>query len=318
MQPRRPAAAMPMMAASSGYCETTTVGEGDCIAGDKGSWPLSPAETRNHAAALRSCTHRCTGCPRCAFISVSRRFFDCSWFARCELGALKREPGSFKTYAMNISRSPAQPVRTSWADGFCGATVDGESNDCARDDLGSFGLKPHQLVNWSMAWTACTRHCLGCARCQYITVSLSNADCSWYASCNMRHLSKSPFARGFRTRRVRRSVPHRLPEPTPLYEPPSGDATAAPTCSIYVHDPGARYNIDAMLQPGQRWSDTDHNWHVAMWLHRALLNYEHRTHDPRAADVIYLAHYFLTENPIGLRLRRNPDQITDGLPMITR
>ena len=49
---------------------------------------------------------------------------------------------------------------------------------------------------------------------------------------------------------------------------------------------------------GQRWADTDHSWHVAHWLHRALQHaYPHVTDDPREADVIFIAHYFLVANP---------------------
>lgn len=82
-----------------------------------------------------------------------------------------------------------------------------------------------------------------------------------------------------------------------MYEPPSRH-TISPSCSIYVHDPGPRYNAQPMSMKGQRWSDTDHNWHVAYWLHQALLNYEHRVDDPSKADAIFVAHYFLTANPV--------------------
>ena len=70
------------------------------------------------------------------------------------------------------------------------------------------------------------------------------------------------------------------------------------TCSIYIHDPGPRFNINAMsLEPNRsRWSDPDHSWHVAYWLHRGLLRYAHRTDDASKADVIFIAHYFLTYN----------------------
>ena len=39
---------------------------------------------------------------------------------------------------------------------------------------------------------------------------------------------------------------------------------------------------------------------------QALLRYSHRTYDPRKADVIYLAHYFLTENPVTRQLDFGP------------
>jgi len=67
-------------------------------------------------------------------------------------------------------------------------------------------------------------------------------------------------------------------------------------CKVYVHDPGPRYNSEAMQNPTHRWSDLDHNWHVAYWLHQGLLRYQGRTTDISQADVIFVAHYFLTKN----------------------
>ena len=72
---------------------------------------------------------------------------------------------------------------------------------------------------------------------------------------------------------------------------------ASSSCSVYVHDPGKRFNVEAMSQPSQRWSQLDHSWHVAYWLHRALLRYARRVDKPADADVIFVAHYFLHENP---------------------
>ena len=69
-------------------------------------------------------------------------------------------------------------------------------------------------------------------------------------------------------------------------------------CSIYVHDPGPRFNLHAMSAEPNRtlWTDLDHYQHVAYWLHRGLLRYPNRSHNPAAADVIFIAHYFLTYN----------------------
>ena len=87
-------------------------------------------------------------------------------------------------------------------DGYCGETIDGEINDCARDSFGSLGpLQPEHLVNWSVAWSVCTTRCLSCSRCRYLTVSLKHADCSWYDKCDLPHIKRKPS--GFRSRRVR-------------------------------------------------------------------------------------------------------------------
>eukprot|EP00966_Prymnesium_polylepis_P308587 7131037-Prymnesium_polylepis.1 len=202
---------------------------------------------------------------------------------------------------MALTRSTA-PLTSAVHDGYCGETLDGEINDCSRDSFGSLGpLQPAHLVNWSTAWSVCAARCLGCARCRYLTVSLQHADCSWYARCDLKSIRRKPT--GFLSRRVRWSkLPPEPPAP-PLHEPArSDDDGAAPSCSIYVHDPGGRYNTQPMGMPGQRWSDTDHNWHVAYWLHRALLRYARRAESAADADVVFLAHYFLTENPVGAPL----------------
>lgn len=68
-------------------------------------------------------------------------------------------------------------------------------------------------------------------------------------------------------------------------------------CSVYVHDPGEKFNALAMRDPAQRWQDLDHYQHVAYWLHQGLLRYTHRTTDLDSADVVFVAHYFLTHNP---------------------
>ena len=45
-----------------GYCEVTQDDEGDCEAGNKGSWKLTPDEARSQEGALRACTRKCDGC----------------------------------------------------------------------------------------------------------------------------------------------------------------------------------------------------------------------------------------------------------------
>jgi len=76
-----------------------------------------------------------------------------------------------------------------------------------------------------------------------------------------------------------------------------------PPCSIYLHDPGPRYNVEPMHQPGQLWANPDHWWGVAHHLHQALSAADgiqdgriRTTKDPEKADVIFVAHYFLTDN----------------------
>ena len=171
--------------------------------------------------------------------------------------------------------------------------MDQESNDCTADGSGSFGLRPHEAHNWSAAWSVCVSRCLKCERCRYITVSLKESDCSWYAHCDMRRLHS---AQGFRSLKVQSGELQRIPHLS-LHAPPSNQDGAPPSCSIYIHDPGARFNSQPMALADQRWGDTDIAWHVAYWLHQTLRTYAHRVDNPANADVIFLAHYFLTDHP---------------------
>jgi hypothetical protein len=184
------------------------------------------------------------------------------------------------------------------APGYCGATMDREVNDCTTDEMGSWGLKAAEARNWAVAQSVCVSHCLSCERCRFVTVSLKHTDCSWYAHCNLKRLKGSA---DFLSVRVRSGWLHNIPRPeyrgSRLYEPPRLESNRPSSCNIYVHDPGSRFNTQPMALPDQRWGDTDHNWHVAYWVHRALSTYAHHVHDPRKADVIFIAHYFLTDNP---------------------
>jgi hypothetical protein len=191
------------------------------------------------------------------------------------------------------------------APGICGSTLDREVNDCTSDTKGSWGLRQHETHSWKMATNLCVRRCLSCERCRYITVSLKHRDCSWYAECDMRRLVGSAEFISVKVRSDSLAPVKRRP----LYEPPSKEDNRPPTCRIYIHDPGSRLNTRAMAMPNQRWNDTDHNWHVAYWVHRALSTYANRVQDPREADVIFIAHYFLTDNP--------PDRPLDfGYPLL--
>ena len=87
--------------ARQGFCEATTDGdEGDCAAGNKGTYKLTPAEVSSWTVAAEACTRRCKRCGRCRFISLSIRFADCSWFQSCRLGSLNRGVPGFISAAV--------------------------------------------------------------------------------------------------------------------------------------------------------------------------------------------------------------------------
>ena len=61
----------------AGYCGVTEGGtnEAYCEKGAHGAFP--------RVSNLRSCIARCLECSRCAFVSYSKRFDDCSWYSTC-------------------------------------------------------------------------------------------------------------------------------------------------------------------------------------------------------------------------------------------
>ena len=73
--------------AAPGYCDVTEFG-GDCSHDWQGAWELSATEASSWPAAREACVQRCRACTRCAFVSLSRRQHDCSWFNYCEVARL--------------------------------------------------------------------------------------------------------------------------------------------------------------------------------------------------------------------------------------
>ena len=79
-------------------------------------------------------------------------------------------------------------------DGTCGRTDGGES-DCKRGSQGVFdGI---DFSSWPMAAETCTRRCVHCARCSYVSFSTNWQDCSWFARCDVDALDRE--VNGFRT-----------------------------------------------------------------------------------------------------------------------
>lgn len=62
--------------------------------------------------------------------------------------------------------------------GYCAPTDFEQPGDCTSGASGSWRLGPRFNVS------ACMRRCaLECSRCRYVTISLVDLDCSWYATC---------------------------------------------------------------------------------------------------------------------------------------
>ena len=81
--------------------------------------------------------------------------------------------------------------------GICGQTTLG--GDCDRGNKGAFGLHPRDAQRgWAAAAQACFALCARCMRCNHITLSLQNLDCSWYSECDslseLHGYRSAPFA----------------------------------------------------------------------------------------------------------------------------
>tara|TARA_B110001452_G_scaffold8996_1_gene7827 strand:+ start:1048 stop:2049 length:1002 start_codon:yes stop_codon:yes gene_type:complete len=92
-----------------GYCGKTEAGRSNCETATRGSFKVRPADTGSWPAIARFCMQRCRSCTNCHFISFSREWEDCSWFAQCDLSSLQDQPQGFATL-----RSTAEVGRLRW------------------------------------------------------------------------------------------------------------------------------------------------------------------------------------------------------------
>ena len=185
-----------------GTCGTTTEGASDCSSGDRGSWRNPHTRWR---PAVAWCLRKCASCARCAAISVSLSYRDCSWYARCDFGALSTFADFRSGPALNVSSADAADDAAAagdgaltegelrahvdempraraallqrWlrgaSDGYCAATLDGDAGDCTFGDKGSWVLGPCHTATWASAAAYCLLRCARCARCAYVSLSLA-------------------------------------------------------------------------------------------------------------------------------------------------
>lgn len=90
-------------ATKKGTCGVTVRSKNhpDHCTGDKGSWALNVAS--EHWAASE-CAALCSRCRNCNFFSFSTQEKDCSWFASCDVGALRTHIGDFNATVFSTAR----------------------------------------------------------------------------------------------------------------------------------------------------------------------------------------------------------------------
>jgi len=94
-----------------GFCgETGALVRGDCQRGHKGSFGLPTGLRWDSAKAF--CDAACANCARCAFVSLALKWNDCSWFASCDLGMLRRDVGGFRSYQFRLAPAAIPPPPT--------------------------------------------------------------------------------------------------------------------------------------------------------------------------------------------------------------
>ena len=68
-----------------------------------------------------------------------------------------------------------------WRKGICTTTVDGWQGDCERVLLGTWPVARGTAVHDA---NSCVERCRSCLRCQFVSFSRQNRDCSWFHSCD--------------------------------------------------------------------------------------------------------------------------------------
>lgn len=137
---------------------------------------------------------------------------DCFWAAviaqHAAIAARARARCGNTTMSPLLTGSPPAIETKAWTrnwwvsvrDGSCGDTVPNDPGDCSLGDQGSWGLSDAGRVSWDAAVDECVALCGACSRCEYMTISPAEGDCSWYRQCPA---SKMLKVAGFRSGRTR-------------------------------------------------------------------------------------------------------------------
>ena len=94
-----------------------------------------------------------------------------------------------------------EPFLGSWggrSSGTCARTW-GVPGDCIRGTSGTWRLGPETGI---VSIDDCCERCRACARCQWVSYSMTHAQCDWYSQCNTSKLNRRFGGETFRTRQV--------------------------------------------------------------------------------------------------------------------
>ena len=78
-----------------------------------------------------------------------------------------------------------------WLPGFCAVTeFSSRMAVCSTDKSGAWHMLPTD--DEAAGQRGCAKRCTRCRNCRFVSYSMMDNDCSWYADCNLRALGDSP------------------------------------------------------------------------------------------------------------------------------
>ena len=102
-----------------GFCASTRAqtssSQSDCDVTPAGSFDASGWANQSLAA----CVARLQDCKMANYVSYSARNADCSWYQRCDMGALLLSPRGYQTQVLKAQPSPPPPPAPDCNKGFC-------------------------------------------------------------------------------------------------------------------------------------------------------------------------------------------------------
>ena len=85
----------------------------------------------------------------------------------------------------------APPSQLDWRSGYCKATeFSSRESNCHSDSMGAWHVP--STGNVTDGRRRCAARCSRCHNCRFVSFSLENRDCSWYAACNLSRLHPPP------------------------------------------------------------------------------------------------------------------------------
>ena len=91
------------------------------------------------------------------------------------------------------AEAKAEAWDISWVKGACGKADEG--TDCSTDNAGSWWLTTAEAASRQQAITACEARCHACTGCRFVSLRWHQRDCSWYTTCDLKKLKRSPTHR---------------------------------------------------------------------------------------------------------------------------